>query len=189
MISQLIVGIGWLVLIGYWIVSAFGVKKTARGRKWWVGSLARLAFFLVALFFLRHSHLAHGRPGHAPSVFASPAIRALGVMLCVAGIAFAIWARRYLGRNWGMPMSLREGHELITTGPYAYVRHPIYSGILLAQLGSFLAGREWWLALFVACAIYFIYSAVTEEKLMAHEFPTEFQNYKQRTKMLVPFVF
>jgi len=112
----------------------------------------------------------------------------MGVILCAAGIAFAIWARRHIGRNWGMPMSLQEDHELVTTGPYARVRHPIYSGMLLAMVGSMLAEGAGWLPPFLIFFVYFIYSAKTEEKLMVQQFPNEYPAYKERTKMLIPFV-
>ena len=87
-----------------------------------------------------------------------------------------------------MPMTLRQGHELVTTGPYRYVRHPIYAGILLAMLGSALAIGLWWLAVFFLSAIHFVYAAKKEESLMLEQFPDTYPAYKNRTKMLVPFV-
>ena len=85
-------------------------------------------------------------------------------MLFVAGLALAVWARIYLGRNWGMPMSERAEPELVTSGPYRFVRHPIYSGILLAVLGSALCTTLFWLAALVLLGAYFIYSARVEER-------------------------
>ena len=104
------------------------------------------------------------------------------------GITLAIWARRHLGRNWGMPMSLKEEPELVTSGPYKYIRNPIYSGMLLALLGTGLVLGLPWLVAFVACSIYFIYSSKVEEKIMAEQFPQTYPEYKKRTKMLIPFV-
>ena len=87
-----------------------------------------------------------------------------------------------------MPMSLREGHELVTTGPYAYVRHPIYTGILLAFMGSTLV--QWFpgILLLVAFFAYFVYAAKVEERSMMRQFPNEYAAYIKRTKMLVPFL-
>ena len=113
----------------------------------------------------------------------------IGVAACLAGFAFAVWARIELGRNWGMPMSLKEGHELVTAGPYAYVRHPIYGGILLAVLGSALAESPAWLVLLAIFSVYFLYSAKTEEGLMRTLFPGQYPDYVRKTKMLIPFVF
>jgi protein-S-isoprenylcysteine O-methyltransferase Ste14 len=179
----------WLVFIVYWLISASVAKKRVRGSSWWAGAWFRAALVIGAFqlqrlpMFQKFSHSLH--LGIASS---NPAIGVMGVILCAAGIAFAIWARRHLGRNWGMPMTLQEGHELVTTGPYARVRHPIYTGILLAMLGSALAvGAMGFLSFMIFCA-YFIYSAKTEEKLMMQQFPNEYPAYQARTKTLVPFV-
>jgi protein-S-isoprenylcysteine O-methyltransferase Ste14 len=107
----------------------------------------------------------------------------------LAGLALAIWARIYLGRNWGMPMTQKEDPELVTSGPYSYIRHPIYTGILLAIVGSVIAGGDFWLVFLVITAPYFIYSAVMEERLMMKQFPKVYPSYKSKTKMLIPFVF
>ncbi len=88
-----------------------------------------------------------------------------------------------------MPMSVQENAELATTGPYAYIRNPIYSGMLLAMLGSMLVAGLSWLIPFIFFAIYFIYSAKAEEKLMLAQFPDTYPAYKKRTKMLIPFVY
>ena len=176
----------WLGFYAYWAISAIGVKKNVRKGPWWRGRSFRflLLIFILLLFRLRNlGLLAHHR---IPS--SNPVIQTVGVALCVVGFAFAIWARMRLGRNWGEPMSLKEGHELVTTGPYRYVRHPIYTGILLAMLGSALVVSPVWLVAFLILGPYFIYSARTEERLMMQEFPHEYPGYMRRTKALIPFV-
>ena len=85
-------------------------------------------------------------------------------------------------------MSLREKPELITSGPYQFVRHPIYSGFLLAMFGTGLADGTTWLLILIVMGIYFIYSAKTEEKMMLKEFPEKYPAYMKKTKMLIPFV-
>lgn len=113
----------------------------------------------------------------------------IGVLLCGCGIGFAIWARKHLGKNWGMPMTQKEKPELITSGPYSYVRHPIYTGVLIAILGSvFVSGTEWFVV-FILAGIYFIYSAKTEEKNLQKEFPETYPTYIKRTKLIIPFIF
>jgi protein-S-isoprenylcysteine O-methyltransferase Ste14 len=87
-----------------------------------------------------------------------------------------------------MPRAIKENPELVTSGPYRYVRHPIYTGVLLALLGSTLVAGPWWLIVFVIACIYFFYSAKQEEKRMLAAFPDTYPAYMQRTKMLVPFV-
>ena len=116
-------------------------------------------------------------------------VRILGVIICGLSVAFAIWAKMHLGKNWGMPMSDKVGAELITTGPYRYVRHPIYTGVTFAMLGSALAIGAWWLLLYVFVISYFIYSAKVEERIMLEKFPTLYPDYMKRTKMIIPFLF
>jgi len=105
------------------------------------------------------------------------------------GLLTAIWARLNLGKNWGTPMSQKQDPELVTSGPYNYIRHPIYSGILLASLGTAIASTVYLFIIFIIIAVYFIFSAVTEERLMTKEFPKVYPDYKARTKMLIPFIF
>jgi len=109
-----------------------------------------------------------------------------GVTLDLAGVC--VWARLHLGRNWGTPMSEKADPELVTSGPYRRVRHPIYSGLLLAVLGTGLATNLAALAIGVVIGGFFIYSATVEERNMSAAFPDAYPDYRARTKMLVPFV-
>ncbi|HTQ08904.1 MAG TPA: isoprenylcysteine carboxylmethyltransferase family protein, partial [Fimbriimonadaceae bacterium] len=104
------------------------------------------------------------------------------------GMAFAVWARVNLGANWGVPMTMRAEPELVKTGPYRQVRHPIYTGILLALLGSIPVAGRFWIPVFAVCLVYFVYSAIEEEKLMTREFPEQYPEYRKRTKMFIPYV-
>ena len=113
----------------------------------------------------------------------------LGLFLFALGLGFAIWARLHIGRNWGTPMSQKDEPELVTSGPYRLVRHPIYSGILLAGVGTALALSWRWLIAVVLAGLYFTYSATVEERYLGQEFPTTYPAYKRSTKMLVPFLF
>jgi protein-S-isoprenylcysteine O-methyltransferase Ste14 len=115
-------------------------------------------------------------------------LQVLGAVVLVSGLAFAVWARIYLGRNWGMPMTQKDEPELVTSGPYRFVRHPIYSGLLLAILGTALATNIYWLIALGLMGTYFVYSARVEERLMTSSFPAVYPSYRARTKMLVPFL-
>jgi protein-S-isoprenylcysteine O-methyltransferase Ste14 len=116
-------------------------------------------------------------------------LQVVGLVLFASGLALAVWARLCLGRNWGMPMTERaERAELVTSGPYRFVRHPIYSGLLLALLGTALATNLYWLIVLAFLGAYFIYSATVEERLLTTSFPGEYARYKAHTKMLIPFV-
>ena len=99
-----------------------------------------------------------------------------------------MFARVYLGRNWGMPMSRKEHPELVTGGPYAVVRHPIYTGIILAMLGSAIGESLFWALPLMLFAAYFVHCARQEEELMRAQFPDQYPDYMRRTNMIVPFV-
>jgi protein-S-isoprenylcysteine O-methyltransferase Ste14 len=94
-----------------------------------------------------------------------------------------------IGRNWGTPMTQKDEPELVTSGPYRLVRHPIYSGILVAGIGTAVALSWLGLTAVVLAGIYFLYSATVEERYLAERFPDSYPPYKRSTKMLVPFVF
>lgn len=177
----------WLVFLAYWLVSALRAKPTVGGR--WRGAPFRALVALGIVLLVRELLREHARqPVPHAVAYLNPIAAGAGVALCALGIAIAIWARTFLGRNWGAPMSLREGHELVTSGPYAVVRHPIYSGITLAMLGTSLAAWFPWMAITVAAFAYFVYAATVEERSMKAAFPDEYPPYAKRTKMLIPYV-
>jgi protein-S-isoprenylcysteine O-methyltransferase Ste14 len=118
----------------------------------------------------------------------NPWLQGIGLALFFLGLALAIWARVYLGRNWGMPMSQKVDPELVTTGPYHSIRHPIYSGIVLAMIGTTIAVSLYWLVAVILMGAYFLYSAIVEERSMARLFPESYPEYKRSTKMLIPFI-
>lgn len=193
-----LVGLLWLAFILLWLVLGRFNKRASKGTPWWLHWRLRMAIIvavIVVISLRQHPGSHHAVAGHLVSIrgFLSfhPGIAAqwVGVVLCVLGFGFAFWARGSIGRNWGMPMSLREGHELVTTGPYAYVRHPIYSGLMLAMVGTALALTPLWMIIFPLYFAYFLFSARTEEKMMLAQFPDAYPAYRRRTKMLIPFVF
>jgi protein-S-isoprenylcysteine O-methyltransferase Ste14 len=94
-----------------------------------------------------------------------------------------------IGRNWGVPMTRKEEPELVTSGPYRLVRHPIYSGILLAGIGTAVSLSWFWLIAVGVAAAYFVYSATVEERYLSEQFPDAYPAYRRSTKMLVPYVF
>ncbi len=179
----------WFIFLAYWFVAAMLAKRSAGGRllngAMVLAVVAVAVLLLVRVWFRGHAgqHTAHVEPA------GSVVLAGLGVAVCALGVGFAIWARTHLGRNWGMPMSLRKGHELVTSGPYAFVRHPIYTGILLAVLGTAIVRwSPWSTVVLVILFAYFIYAARFEERSMATQFPNEYPDYMSRTKMLLPFL-
>lgn len=175
----------WAAFIIVWLISALTTKRAAR-RAWWRLWWLRLGALAVIFIVLRYES-ARGHGNFISGMVFNAPLNILGLLLAAAGVGLAVWARFYLGSNWGMPMSLRQGHELVTTGPYALLRHPIYTGILLAAIGSSLINL-WWLVLFFTSAIYFTYSTRVEDKDMAEHFPETYGAYHARTYRLIPFV-
>ena len=107
-----------------------------------------------------------------------------------AGLLFTVWARIHIGRNWSGTVTIKEGHELITSGPYAIVRHPIYAGLLLAFVGSGLARGEWRGVLAVVIAFLALWRKLRlEERWMREQFGPAYQAYSQRVAALIPFLF
>jgi protein-S-isoprenylcysteine O-methyltransferase Ste14 len=178
---DIVIGVLWVAFWLYWLAASAGVKA---GRTRWTRFAGiRVAAILVILLVARLKILK----GHTDTH--DPWLEGIGLAIFLAGLGLAVWARVYLGRNWGMPMSEKADPELVTTGPYREVRHPIYSGIILAMVGTTVAVSLYWLIAVVLLGAYFVYSAVMEERYMARTFPDAYPRYKQSTKMLIPFIF
>lgn len=103
------------------------------------------------------------------------------------GLLFTVWARRHIGRNWSITVTVKEGHELIISGPYALVRHPIYTGLLLAFVGSALARAEWRGILAIALVFWSLWRKLhIEERWMSEAFGEAYQNYCRQVPALLP---
>ena len=187
-IFQWIIPALWLLFIAYWGISALGAKRSIGTTAWWKQSLLRLG--LVVLIVAGFHLFGTGRALRLAQSYQARSVilGAIGSVLVLLGVGLAVYARVYLGRNWGMPMSRKEDPELVTSGPYAHVRHPIYSGIVLAMLGSAIGESIYWTLPLIVSVAYFIYSARHEEELMCQQFPEQYPAYMRRTKMIVPFV-
>lgn len=177
---ELVFAVVWAAFWLYWLGAAFSMK---RGRVPWARELRIRAVIVVFVVLL--IRLGAFR-GHGLST--SPWRAALGLLLFALGLGFAIWARIHIGRNWGTPMTQKNEPELVTSGPYRLVRHPIYSGILVAGVGTAVALSWMWLTAVVLAGVYFLYSATVEERYMTEQFPDVYSAYKRSTKMLVPYI-
>jgi protein-S-isoprenylcysteine O-methyltransferase Ste14 len=173
--------IGWAAFWLYWIVAAFSMK---RGHVAWSRELRIRAIIVVVAVLVVHTGAVRGAGHHS-----EPWRAGLGLVLFAIGLGVAIWARLNIGRNWGTPMSRKEDPELVTSGPYRLIRHPIYSGILLASVGTAVALSWSWLVATILAGIYFVYSARVEEHYLLEQFPDAYPTYAHSTKMLIPFVF
>jgi protein-S-isoprenylcysteine O-methyltransferase Ste14 len=179
---NMIIGACWIAFFVIWF--AFALRRNTGRSSRSPGAMGMRAGLAVALILgvllgQRLPALAFGR-------FTSD-LATVGCALCAAGLAFAVWARATLGRSWGMPMTLHQKPELVTRGPYRFVRHPIYTGMSAMVIGTALVYSVLLLwATFLL--VYMVVSARREERDMALLFPDTYTAYRQRSKMLVPFV-
>ena len=178
---ELVFAVAWAAFWLYWLVAALSMK---RGRVPWSRVVGIRAVIVVLVVLLVRSRAFRGNGLHT-----DPLRAGLGLFLLFVGLGFAVWARMHIGRNWGTPMTQKEEPELVTSGPYHLVRHPIYSGILVAGVGTAIALGWFWLIAVSVAGIYFLYSATVEERYLTGEFPDAYPAYKHSTKMLVPFIF
>jgi protein-S-isoprenylcysteine O-methyltransferase Ste14 len=172
------IGVAWLVFWVYWLASAATSKASVGGG--WRTRLTGVS--VIAVFVIADAFRGGGLAVH------SAILAAIGAVLFVGGIALAVWARLHLGRNWGMPMTQRAEPELVTSGPYRFVRHPIYSGLLIAMLGTTLVNNLLGLIIVAVLVAYFYYCGTVEERNLVSTFPAAYPGYRGRTKMLIPFL-
>jgi protein-S-isoprenylcysteine O-methyltransferase Ste14 len=177
----------WLVFIAVWIAMARGGKAVAERES----ASSRLSHYLpliIAIYLLSAPHVPIAALDDRFAPLSLWLVR-LGAALTLAGIAFAVWARMRIAGNWSSDVTLKRDHELIVDGPYAFVRHPIYTGILLALAGTALAVGEWRAVLAVLLAgIAFWRKLGIEEAVMRRQFGEAYARYAARVPALIPFV-
>jgi protein-S-isoprenylcysteine O-methyltransferase Ste14 len=178
----------WLGMFIVWFLAGFSLKQTSSSRA--EGS-SRIAVYIVwAGWWMLFTH-GLGKDPLSRKVFEpSIAVSYAGLVITAVGLVFAILARLYIGRNWSALIQVKEGHQLIRSGPYALVRHPIYSGLMLATLGTAIAYAEvsGFLA-FVMILAAWGYKSRLEEAAMVEQFGAQYEDYRAHVKALVPFVF
>src|ERR1700678_395005 len=141
------IGIIWVVFWVGWVLSAFNAKESVATRRFPVGGLSAIAVVVLIRVL----------PSSSVLEFHTQVVGWIGAAVFVSGLAFAVWARVYLGRNWGMPMTVRGEPELVPSGPYRFVRHPIYTGLLLGVVGTALATNGFGLLIAAVLTIYFYF--------------------------------
>jgi protein-S-isoprenylcysteine O-methyltransferase Ste14 len=177
--------LAWLVFLGYWLIARFGVNPMERREPG--GTLILRILVMVGAYWLLFQQdprfgILNGRfiPYHDRIVLA-------GVLLTWSGVAFAIWARYHPGKFWSATVALREGHQLIRSGPYANIRHPIYTGMLTAVGGTALAvGPYRALVAFGVILAAFIAKSRQEEKLLDAQFGSAFEEHRRHTGFFLP---
>ena len=179
--------IAWLALCAVWAVGAVTTKRTARTIP--LGQVVQhTAILLFAVAVLLAPPFRRGPLGWR--VLPDGAwVEAAGDALQIAGIAFCIWARLHLGRNWSGMVDVKQDHALIRSGPYAFVRHPIYTGLLLAILGKAVEHNQaGGLVAFAILTVEWKRKSLIEERLMVDQFGARYHRYRAEVKGLIPGV-
>jgi protein-S-isoprenylcysteine O-methyltransferase Ste14 len=182
-----LIKICWFVFIVVWFVFSLVAKRNIQSNSKRQSSFIRFVTIIVVIWLLKIISIR--LIANANILSFNHFVRGCGVLICGAGIAFAIWARIHIGKNWGMPMSEKQKPELVITGPYRLVRHPIYTGLCVAMIGSMLTQGFLWLIYVIVLGGFFIHSAKKEERSMLLHFPDKYPGYMKRTKMFIPFIF
>jgi protein-S-isoprenylcysteine O-methyltransferase Ste14 len=187
--SNDLIALLWAVWIIVWTGAAFFVKRTQRRARLGPVLLERIP--VVAGFFVLL--LPHWRSRRMPSelvqrfVAEGPGLALVAVVLVLVGLLVAYWARIHLGRNWSGEVMVKEGHTLITSGPYRWVRHPIYAGMTVALVGTALASGAPYGFLGLALILFgFLVRVRLEEALMRETFPRDYAEYSRHTARLIP---
>ncbi len=178
----------WVLFLLYWQIKAANTKTTQRLEPA-ASRILRVFLFLVAIILLSTTRIPlpwlylHLWPAGLLSFW-------LGAAITIAGLLFAVWAREHLGRNWSRSVTIKQDHELITTGPYSKVRHPIYTGILIGFLGTAIAISQ--VRGFLVLALIFLalwLKLRMEEQWMRAQFGQTYAAYAGKTAALVPYLF
>ena len=177
----------WLAWVLYWWASSRNVKATRRQE-----SLGSRAAHVIPLGFAAWMLAAPRLPGNflgGRFLPHEPLVMMAGVAFVAAGLAFTVWARIFLGRNWSATVTLKQDHELVRAGPYRFVRHPIYSGLLVAFAGSALVRGEWRAVVAVVIAFAALWRKLRlEERWLEETFGPAYVRYRAEVAALIPFV-
>jgi protein-S-isoprenylcysteine O-methyltransferase Ste14 len=184
-VFRLLIQVPWIIFLIYWLIGAIKTRAT-REQESLASRLAILLIEIVGYLLIFHRSLGIGFLG-GRFVPHSLSGAILGVLCTWAGIALAIWARYHLAENWSARVTIKEGHELIRTGPYSRLRHPIYSGLVLATLGTVLVIGQWRcvVGLCLVLAGYY-FKARKEETMLGQQFGDAFLEHKKHTGFLIP---
>jgi len=189
-ILDILIAYFWLIWIIYWQITALQAQKTVSNPRWFLIIGFRIVIVILVILFIRiHFLNSFMVNSYTKSIYTNSFLSIFGFSIAVLGFLLSVWARIYIGRNWGQPMSEKEKTTIITKGPYAYIRHPIYTGIFIAMLGTTLVTTIYWAIPLIFLTIYFIYSAKIEEKNLIKKYPKEYTEYIKKSKSFIPFIY
>ena len=178
----------WIAFLVYWRIKAAGTKTTQRTDSS-ASQIVRALALLIVVVLLSTTRIPLPWLYHQLWPYGLWPFW-IGVAVTVAGLLFAIWARQHLASNWSSAVTIKQDHELITTGPYALVRHPIYTGILAGFLGTAIALSQ--VRGFIGLVIMFVAFWAKfrkEEEWMRSQFGETYATYARQTAALVPYLY
>ena len=178
----------WVALWLIWLVSGLTAKRTVQRQSFSSRLMQNTPVIVAFTLLFAHDLWPHWLRRRL-FLDSDTTPMWIGLALTVAGLGFALWARFHIGNNWSGTVTLKEQHELIQNGPYAIVRHPIYTGLLLAFLGTAIVhGDVRGFVGFPLVVLGWGLKMRTEESFMVQQFGDAYLDYKRRVKALVPFV-
>ncbi len=184
-VFHLLVEVPWIVFVLYWIVSAIRTRDTVQTESF----ASRYAILLIEIagFVLLFRHSAGVGFLGERFMHRTLASAIVGSILTWMGIGLAIWARYHLAEYWSARITIKEDHQLIRTGPYARLRHPIYSGIILAAIGSAVVIDQWRCVLGVCLVLTgYCIKARKEETMLTQQFGEAFREHQKHAGFLIP---
>jgi len=175
----------WQLLLIVWLLLWFGMKR-AKKREAWTERLQHTVLVLLG-FWLLFGGLRHWAWLNDQFLASAARVWLVGLVLTAAGIGISIWARLSLGSNWSGTVTLKKDHQLVRQGLYHWIRHPIYTGILLAMLGTaVILGEVRGLVGLALVLIAFYFKARREECFLRQEFGADFEDHASHTGMFLP---
>ena len=190
---QEVVAACWAIFLLYWFISARSVKPIRETSGWLGGNWYPILLLVGVLFMINFRFLGRlGIPRDKLAISLLPHTIVLNIIILIllgTGLMAAITARRTLARNWSGAVALKEDHELITAGLYQYIRHPIYTGMLLMILGTALSFATLGACIgFLIILMGVLLKLKQEEALLTKHFAQDYLSYKKRTRTLIPFI-
>ena len=177
----------WRVFIVVWLLASIFTKRTVY-RESGAQRLGHMIPILIGCYLLfRGYRLPY--PFNVQVIPHNDPILVAAAILCVCGVSFCFWARAVLGRNWSGTVTLKENHELIVRGPYRWVRHPIYAGLLAMVLATLM--QQGHIGGIIALILIFVslwIKSSHEEEVMRKQFPNQYPTYRERVRRIIPFI-
>jgi protein-S-isoprenylcysteine O-methyltransferase Ste14 len=177
----------WTAFALLWLFAAVSAKRTVRSET--LGSQLKHRVLVILAYLLLFTNLFAVPFLQQQIIFNSADSGLAGLLITILGLGLAVWARFFLGRNWSATVTMKQNHQFISSGPYAFVRHPIYSGLLLALLGTAIVYGQ--VRSFLAVLLAFIgwwLKSRTEEEFLCQLFNGDYIEYRRRVKALIPFL-